>query len=682
MPTISQRLVPLLAAAAAACSSGDSSGPGGGPQAAALVLVSGDGQTAAAGTALANPIVVRVDDAQGQPLAGVAVSFLVTSGGGSVSPATTATGAGGLAQTRWSVGDVPGPNALTVRVAGLADRIVSATSVAGPPAAVTLVSGNNQTNPAGTVLPAPIVVRVADARGNRLANVEAAFAVTAGGGTLTPALDTTDAQGEASANWSLGGTPGPNGATATVAGLPPVAVSATGTIGGPARAELLAGDNQTGIAGLPLTDSLEFKVTDAAGNPVAGVQPRYLTIGSVAPGSARTRADGRLKVLWTPGASVGVQTMTVQVAGAPDIAVRATATGKALRAIAVGQSHACGIAPDGAAWCWGANQNGQLGSGQTGSARQADPVKVAGGFSFAAITAGELHTCGLTTTGSIVCWGGGAQGQIGSGSSPNAQTSPVAISGGRTYTQVSAGARHTCALDTAGAAWCWGSNGNQQLGAGAGASSNVPVAVQGGHVFSAIASGSSHTCGIENGGIFCWGRNSAGQLGDGTTVDKGAPTAVLFSTPVTLTRVVAGDRHSCALATDGTAYCWGANDTGQLGVGNTIPTTTAGTPVVGGHKYGSLAAGDTHTCGVRLDGKGLCWGSNNSAQLGDGTFTTRTVPVVVAAGLTPAAIEGGALSSCAVGTDGFGYCWGGNAAGQLGNGAQLGQLTPSAVKGP
>ena len=215
----------------------------------------------------------------------------------------------------------------------------------------------------------------------------------------------------------------------------------------------------------------------------------------------------------------------------------AVSGGWTFTALVAGGNHTCGLVSGGTAYCWGYNASGQLGDGTSGTNRTA-PVAVSGGLTFTALVAGDKHTCGLVSGGTAYCWGYNDEGQLGDGTSGNGtnsanRTVPVAVSGGLTFTALMAGAYHTCGLVSGGTAYCWGYNGKGQLGDGTsgngGNSANrtTPVAVSGGRTFTALVAGGSHTCGLVSGGTaYCWGENGYGQLGDGTKDDRITPVAV------------------------------------------------------------------------------------------------------------------------------------------------------------
>ena len=290
-------------------------------------------------------------------------------------------------------------------------------------------------------------------------------------------------------------------------------------------------------------------------------------------------------------------------------------------AIAAGAYHICGLTSAGAAYCWGYNGEGQFGDGST--TNSPTPVAVAGGLSFSALGAGSDHTCALTTSGAAYCWGRGYEGQLGDGSTTGSLT-PVAVVGDHTFIALSLGGDrgHTCGLTSVGTAYCWGYNGSGQLGDGSTSNSAIPVAVVGGHNFVALTaaggllSSPSHTCGLtSNGAAYCWGDNYTGQLGDGSTTNS--PTPVAVAGGLSFSALGAGFDHTCGLTQSGTAYCWGYNQVGSLGDGSTTSSTTP-VAVAGGLTFSALALGELHTCGLTSSGAAFCWGFNYYGQLGNG----------------------------------------------------------------
>jgi hypothetical protein len=315
----------LLAAATGltACEAHRTTAP---PEPANLARISGHGQSGAAGQALSQPLVVAVTSAAGAAVAGVAVTWTATAVNGSVSAAATTTDAQGHASVTHTLGPRTGAQVDTViaSVAGLAGSPVMfiASATAGPAAVLTMISGDGQTAGAGDTLPARLVVRAADQFGNPASGVGIAWAVTAGGGSVSSTTVSTDAQGMAAVAWRLGhvaGT-GNNSVTATAAGLAgsPISFTASAVAGSATHLALVSGNTQADTVGHLLADSLVAAARDQFDNPVAGVLVTWTVTagaGSLSAGSGFTDGQGRSAVAWTLGDSVGTQHAEASLTG-------------------------------------------------------------------------------------------------------------------------------------------------------------------------------------------------------------------------------------------------------------------------------------------------------------------------------------------------------------------------------
>ena len=323
-------------------------------------------------------------------------------------------------------------------------------------------------------------------------------------------------------------------------------------------------------------------------------------------------------------------------------------------AIAVGRYHSCALTGAGAAQCWGDNEDARYSCALT-TARTAGAAQCRGdnedagdggtayapAGTFTAISAGGLHSCALTTEGTAQCWGYNSHGE--------------AYAPAGTFTAISASGIQSCVITTAGTIRCWGDNDHGQLDAPAG-------------TFTAIAAGRHHWCALTTAGtIRCWGKNYSGQLdapaGTFTAISAGDEQSCALTTagaaqcwgrifdgkntyygglrsgPAgTFTAIAAGWDHACVLTTAGTIRCWGRNDHGQ-----------ANAPV---GTFTAIAAGRYHSCALTTEGAAQCWGNNESGQAYApvGTFT---------------AIAAGQFHSCALTTAGAAQCWGNNEYGQL-----------------
>ena len=352
-------------------------------------------------------------------------------------------------------------------------------------------------------------------------------------------------------------------------------------------------------------------------------------------------------------------------------------------AVSAGASHTCAVTTAGGLKCWGFNGSGRLGDGTLMD--RSTPVDVVGLTSgVAAVSAGDRHTCAMTTGGGLKCWGRNFEGQLGDGT-PTFRTTLVDVVGlTNGVAAVSAGFQHTCALTTSGGLKCWGWNGSGRLGDGTLMDRSTPVDVAGlTSGVAAVSAGSGHTCAVTTaGGLKCWGFNGSGRLGDGTLMDRSTPVDVVGLTSG-VAAVSAGAAHTCAVKTGGGLKCWGFGSVAPLTSGAPTPTPVPSpTPTPAQPAATAVSAGGRHTCAVTTAGGLKCWGSNFFGQLGDGTTTFRGMPVDVS-GLTSsvAAVSAGSDHTCAVVTAGGLKCWGRNGSGQLGDGTAADRTTPVDVVG-
>jgi alpha-tubulin suppressor-like RCC1 family protein len=224
--------------------------------------------------------------------------------------------------------------------------------------------------------------------------------------------------------------------------------------------------------------------------------------------------------------------------------------------------HTCALLSNGTIKCWGKNIQGQLGDKTTGT-NSNKPVDVYGISTATSIAVGGFRTCALLSDGTIKYWGGGI-------------SEPATVTGlSGTVKAIAAGESHTCALMSNGTVKCWGDNTLGQLGDKTNITPYNPVDVYGISTATSIAAGRYHTCALmSDGSIKSWGYNYYGQLGDGYNADRNAPVNVTGLTGTVTATIATGISHTCALLSDGTVKCWGRNDYGQLGNGNTTNYNT------------------------------------------------------------------------------------------------------------
>jgi alpha-tubulin suppressor-like RCC1 family protein len=308
--------------------------------------------------------------------------------------------------------------------------------------------------------------------------------------------------------------------------------------------------------------------------------------------------------------------------------------------LAVGGAHSCAIKANGALWCWGANDKGQLGDGST--IGKNSPIEVTAlGSSVVSISAGQAHTCARKADGTLWCWGLNDAGQLGIGTTSNSLVPLQVSSLGASVASVSAGYAHTCAVKADGTLWCWGSNNWGQLCDFTNKNRISPIQVtQLGAPVSSVAASVYHTCAVKaDATLSCWGLDSSGELGDGTTGGNGKSWPV----PVTaLGAAVVSVAGTCAIVTDGTLWCWGG--------GKVCPAQVSGLSGA----VTEVSAG-WHTCAITTDGTAWCGVMSSPAKVDglDGTVTALAV---------------GSSNACARTSAGTLWCWGGNGSGQLGDG--------------
>ena len=481
---------------------------------------------------------------------------------------------------------------------------------------------------------------------------------------------------------------------------PPPAVASVAVT--PTAANLMVGD----------TARLVATVKDASGNVLTA---RVVTWASSNPTVATVSGTGLVTAVQANAHQVMITATSETVSGSAGITVTAPEPTVSFATVEAGAYHTCGRTTAGAAYCWGDNGAAQLGIGALSPAITTTLQAVRGSRTLTSVSVGGIHACGLTAGGAAYCWGadlygglgGGAPGpEICSSSQFPCSSAPLAVAGGLTFSSLSAGWGPTCALTANGTAYCWGDNSDGDLGVGTntgslqtcsiGACSYTPLAVAGGLAFTTLGAGNFHACGLTtSGAAYCWGDNSTGELGIGVNVAPDtcaigpcSRTPVAVAGGLTFTALNVGTQHTCARATDGSWYCWGLNNYGQLGTGATGPEQCAGAPcsstpvaVSAGINLTAVVAGRRHSCGVTLAGAAYCWGENVYGQLGDGSTTNSLTPVVVAGGRTFTSLSPFSFHTCGLTTAGVAYCWGSNSNGELGDGTTTSSTVPVRVAG-
>ena len=345
--------------------------------------------------------------------------------------------------------------------------------------------------------------------------------------------------------------------------------------------------------------------------------------------------------------------------------------------LGLGSTHSCARRVGGEVACWGSDNFGQLGIG-TVSTEPTLPTRVSTISDAVEIALGSDFTCARCEAMATSCWGRGRDGQLGNGMVVDSSTPRVSMVPSDA-TAIAAGFAHACALRAGGAVVCWGRNTWGELGSGSTVSgSPVPVVVSGLTDATSIAAGGAVSCAVRRAGTaVCWGANAFGQVGDGTTgTIRRVPAMVAGLTDAQVVEV--SGQHSCAIRAGGTVVCWGANDSGQLGDGTTVnsPVPLAVSGLVDAT---ALALSVTHSCALRATGAVVCWGDNASGQLGDGSLLPSRTPVEVSATDLLEVRSGANGHSCARGANGTVLCWGYNSIGQVGDGTRANHATPVEV---
>jgi alpha-tubulin suppressor-like RCC1 family protein len=368
------------------------------------------------------------------------------------------------------------------------------------------------------------------------------------------------------------------------------------------------------------------------------------------------------------------------------------------QSVSAGVYNSCGITLGNIASCWGFYSAAATDANPHGAS--AVPVPVPAAPALDSLTVGGGVACGLDAAGAAYCWGEEFMGELGNGGGTADSTrQPVPVAGGLRFRAISAGYETVCAITLLGEPYCWGDNDASQLGIGTlggGTERTVPTRVAGEMRFKAISVGTTHACGLaEDGRAYCWGGayGATGVVMPDSAVCQGTNCWYTTPQPVSTTArfrsISAGNGFTCAVATDGAGYCWGAqfdefNRYGVLGNGSTQGSSTP-VRVSGGLSFTEIDTGTRAACGLTGDGTAYCWGANSGGELGIGRRDDGAHP-------TPQRVSGDVrfrtLSlgevSCGISTQAHLYCWGVTAAGHLGNGeSQSGvRTTPTRVLDP
>lgn len=375
--------------------------------------------------------------------------------------------------------------------------------------------------------------------------------------------------------------------------------------------------------------------------------------------------------------------------------------------IGSGFRHTCAISSDDKAYCWGDNQNDELGNGNNTNSSVPIAVNTTGvlsGKTIKTLAVGPSNTCVIASDDKAYCWGFNSYGNLGDGSN-NDSNVPVAVSvagvlSGKTTKSITVGSDNACVIASDDKAYCWGGNAYGDLGNNqSGVQSNVPVAVNtagvlSGKTIKSIAAGNDyHICAIASDNlVYCWGINDSGQLGNNTIINSPVSVAVNTAGALsgkTVKYVSVAAVRTCVVASDDKAYCWGDNGVGQLGDGSTnsshIPIAVNTSGVLSSKTILSISASSNHTCAIASDNQAYCWGINSNGQLGNNSTTYSNVPVAVntmgvLASKNVQSVSAGGAHTCSIASDNQAYCWGQNGYNDFMNGDVIyGQLGNNSV---
>ena len=664
---------------------------------ATLERADGEGQTGDLGAALASPLAVVAKDQYGNPTPGLTVTWQVSGGGGSVGAASSATNEQGRASTTWTLGPRwDEAQRVTASVGAVSTSFSAAPSL--PADVVIEVTGNAQTGSVGAALSQPIVVHVRLANGTAVTGAPVMFGTTHG--SITPASAITDAEGRASAAWTLGTATGAQQATATINAGRTVALTATAHAGAPAAVTVVSGSGQRARVGTVLPHPFVILVKDQYGNVVPNAAVTWTVVaggGTIVDAAAATDVSGHAAAHYSLGPTAGTHTVHATAGTAP--AAVFTAIADPLPSAMLQK------------------MEGDQQTGVVGHRLATDLVVRVHDVNGTAVP-------GVTVTARVTSGAGGVTDASGAGTFQTndqglvriawtlggaslAQSVHVSIEGDTVaFTATAEPFRLAsladdvprCGLDGEGRVFCWSG----------GPSASGPV---GGLRLRQLAAGTNHACGVDfDGAVWCWGENVVGQLGNGTASNSSSgPVRALLDRPAE--RVVTGTYNTCALTAEGDYYCWGlgsnplapelrcsAGVVGGVNASRPCVITPTEVPALKGLTSFSLIQLDEiingNGCGLTTDGRIACINLGNTGQgltyvespqrftrldLGAGAcaLTAEGQPYCWAVGLSPTAVSSpvrfvsisvGDGYACALTALSEAYCWGDGPGGQLGDG--------------
>ena len=611
--------------------------------------------------------------------------------------------------------------------------------------ALAVITQPPTTAQSGVALGQAPVVELRDQNGAAFAQagVTVAVSVSSGANVTGTTSQPTDAQGRATfSGLIITGVAGAQTLNFSATGLTSASSQSITLAAGPAATIQLGSSTilqATVNTAVPLAPTVIVK--DASGNPASGVVVTFTlsnNAGTITNPTQNTNASGVATVgTWTLPTTAGQDTLTATAAGVTgNVIFTATATAdvpSALQAVNSGQTYLYGgqlptplqvraidqfgnPAP-GATVTWTTTAGGgtvtpiDVATDASGIARAnyrlgavpgANHVQAsiaarsltanltASGLAITQFSVGYEHVCAIDEAGAAYCWGKNDSGQLGFNSTSN-RSNPTPVGGNLRFRRISAGNNVTCALTTDNTPYCWGSNSFAALGDGTTTYRLVPTAVSGGFHFADISTGGQTSCALDtNGAAYCWGENGAGKLGLGAatppdtcpSVGNGdfacSKTPIAVSGGLAFTSISTSNQHACGLQANGNVYCWGFSaNFGGAGNGGIDPAPVL---VSNGLAFSDISAGDSHTCGLVAPSSAYCWGNETQFGLIGNGFTDQTeLKPVQLSSLTAQHVEAHGIGSCAVAVDGHGFCWGFNNTGGVGDGTTALRTTPTAI---
>ena len=330
-------------------------------------------------------------------------------------------------------------------------------------------------------------------------------------------------------------------------------------------------------------------------------------------------------------------------------------------------------------WSWGYNGNGELGDNTIVS--KSSPIQsITYGSDWKNVACGYYTPMAIKTDGTLWCWGDGSNGALGNNNTNDVSSPVQTVAGGTNWAKISSGTYydHSFAIKNDGTLWGWGYNDSGELGTGETANKSSPVqTICGGTNWRDIASGGRHTAAIKTDGtLWCWGDNSNGNLGNNNTTNVSSPVQTVTG-GTNWKQVSSGERIVFAIKTDGTLWGWGEGNNGQLGNNSTLDVSSPIQTVCGGTNWKSVSCGNEHVAAIKNDGTLWMWGYNNFGQLGNDNTSSISSPIqTICGGNNWKTVSCGFRTTAAIKNDGTLWLWGEGGDGQLGNDSELNISSP------